>query len=91
MKDIAKILLLVLPMLKDLIGSIGHEADTAKKQRIIRILQDKDLTKLERLSRILGLTVKDAAIIGYTPQGIEVNESFVMEYYRMQRELRDAD
>lgn len=88
MKEILEIIALLLPLVKDVILSSRGNANAARRRRILRILQNKDITQLERLTRLLGLTIRGAEIIRYTDDGVEVNEQFVLEFARMEKELR---
>ena len=90
MKDFLQVLILLLPLIKEVLSSTQSSADTARKRRILRILRDKDASKLDRINRILKLDVSGAKIIGYsaTQGGTIVNEAFVLKYEEMQKELK---
>ena len=49
MKDVLKVILALLPLVKDLIRSVRKTKDKNEKQEIIKTLRDRDLDKLRRL------------------------------------------
>lgn len=95
MKDLVKLLLLIIPAMRDLLGSAKKETNLARKRRITRILEDQDLSKLEKLERILfrvGLEavdilgfVKDGKVISIEliEEGTIVTQGFIQSYYRL--------
>jgi hypothetical protein len=102
MKDAIKLLLLILPAIKDLLGIVKKETRIARKRRIVRILENQDLSKIEKLERILlrvGLEhvdvlgfVNDGKIICRNAdkplqRGVIVTEGFVHAYYRLGAKL----
>lgn len=103
MKDLIKLLLLVIPAIKDLVSSADDSVSIGKKIRIIRMLERKDLTKLEKIERILlrkgGEKVE---IYGYVingvvntreevPFGVVVNPETIEHYYDAISELKKKD
>ena len=95
MKDIIKLLAMLIPVIKDLVNSADNEISTGKKRRILKIMGDQDLTKLEKLERILFRKSKvKVEILGYIKNdhinsnekiasGVVVNERLVEHYYHL--------
>jgi len=89
MKDFFKVLALLLPLITEVLSSTQAGADTARARRIMRILEDADSSKLDRINRILGLDISGAEILGYNQEGeAVVNKAFILNYASMQKELK---
>lgn len=103
MKDVVKLILLVLSTAKDLVNIADDEVSLGKKRRIHKILEDRDLSKLEKIERILfrkgGEKVE---IYGYVingelkttekvQMGVVVNAGFLESYYDIASELKKKD
>ena len=103
MKDILKLLLLVIPAIKDLVGSVDDEVSFGKKKRILKIMEAQDLTKLQKIERILfrkGKTkieilgfVKDGKISSNEEieDGVVVNNRFIESYFQIAEKLKKKD
>lgn len=71
MKDMVKLLLLLFPLIKDVASSVDDMDSITKKKRILRILERRDLSKLEKLERILfRKSGKKVEIYGYVVNGV---------------------
>ena len=106
MKDVIKLLLLLIPAIKDLLGSVDEEVSFGKKKRILKIMENQDMTKTEKLERILFRKgkvkveilgfVKDGAMMSSALEdpiksGVIVNEGFIENYYQMADKLKQKD
>ena len=104
MKEVIKLLLLIVPAIKDLLGSVDDEVAFGKKRRILRIMEDQDLTKVEKLERILFRKGKvKIQILGFVTngviknakkpiaKGVIVNNRLIENYFKMADELRKED
>ena len=103
MKDLIKLLLLLVPAIKDLISSADDSVSLGKKIRILRIMEDADLTKLEKIERILlrkgGAKVE---VYGYVvngklrttekvQMGVVVNPRLIEHYYEQGVQIKKKD
>jgi len=103
MKEVIQLLLLIIPAIKDLLGGMDDEVSFGKKKRILKIMEDQDLTKTEKLERILFRKGKvKVEILGFVKDGIMksstlekpieegviTNYRLVERYYEMADELR---
>ncbi len=71
MKDVIKLLLLLLPLIKDAASSVDDMDRISKKKRVLRILERRDLTRLEKLERILfRKSGRKVEIYGYVVNGV---------------------
>ena len=103
MKDIIKLLILLIPVIKDLLGTVDDEVTFGKKKRILKIMENQDLTRIEKLERILFRKGKvKVEIYGYIKNdiistnekiksGVIVNERFIESYFRMADQLKKKD
>lgn len=102
-KDIIKLLLLIIPAIKDLVSSADDSVSLGKKIRILRIMEDADLTKLEKIERILlRKTRAKVEIYGYVvngklmtkekiQMGVVVNPRLLEHYYEQAVQLKKKE
>jgi len=95
MKDAIKLLMLLIPVIKDLVNLAGNEDSITKKKRILKIMEDQDLTKLEKMERILFRKAKvKVEVLGFVKGGellapqhitraVVVNERLIEHYYHL--------
>ena len=100
MKDVIKLLILLIPAIRDLLGSVDDEVSFGKKKRILKIMENQDLTKLEKLERILfrkgkvkvevyGYVTDNKIITGEKIEaGVIVNNRLIEHYYQMADEQK---
>ena len=104
MKDVIKLLLLLIPAIKDLLGSADDEISFGKKKRILKIMEDQDMSKVEKLERILfrkgkvkveilgfvkdGI-MKSSALEDPIKRGVIVNYGLVERYYELADDKND--
>ncbi len=103
MKDIIKLLLLVISVMKDLVGSVDDSVSFGKKKRILKIMEDQNLTKLEKVERILFRRGRlKVEVYGYVvngelktkekvQMGVVVNPGLLEHYYDIASYLKKKD